>query len=342
MRHRSSGSSLGSLLALFALMALCWSCGRSPVPVGGVSGEPEGPSGGSGSGSLDPGLPGSGGGTIVPNPDDPDVSPDDRPDRPPPDDRPDPPPPDVPDPPPPPPPKQPDLWVKSFEAKLVDGDIRYRVEVCNAGLSSAVFFRVDYYYNNPTAPLPLIAGDASQFVPVLDGGKCKQLSHQRQDAPVGIYASRLTVDTLRTVAEANEDNNAAGPKLVFVSSSASCAAFCAFAPTCGVVGWTEYTRCLDWCGGMDEGSRDCALAAAQKLSCGALKQCALPPLPPPQPPATLCYSVCNYLISDCKLLPADQLLTCLGGCVGLAATKKQCAYQAMQNQQCSAMMLCLL
>jgi hypothetical protein len=143
------------------------------------------------------------------------------------------------------------------------------------------------------------------------------------------------------VAESNEGNNVAGPRLVNVAAAPGCTAFCPFAIGCGMLAWNELSRCQTWCTGFDTAERSCAAKAQAKFSCGQLKKCTLPTLPPPPPPITACLTVCNHLVDTCKLLPSNQRITCIAGCATLPQTKKQCALDAQKNGQCAQMMICL-
>jgi len=239
-------------------------------------------------------------------------------------------------------PKAPDLVIKKFDVTFNGADIVYDVEVCNVGSVGSWLFRLDIYYNRLLAPTPLQIGDQNVlFLTGLAAGACKTVSRTYKTAPVGMKRSWALADSLNTVKESNEGNNVAGPKLTVVSPQSGCISLCTFATGCGLFKITEFAQCLTWCNGLSTSERACADAAAQAVSCADLKQCSLPPPPPPPPPPWACLQICNHLVQTCKLVPQNQYLTCVGGCITLPQTKVQCAMTAMDNGQCLQMSLCL-
>jgi hypothetical protein len=240
-------------------------------------------------------------------------------------------------------PPKPDLTIKQFDVQVNGSDIVYTAEVCNVGTGGSFFFRLEIYYSKALKPGAFALGDDNvTFLGGLAAGACKTVTRTYKNAPVGMYTSWAQVDALNTVAESDEGNNVAGPKLVAVTPESGCISLCTFATTCGLFTVTEFAQCLSWCNSMDSAARQCADAAAAAQSCSDLKSCQLPPPPPPPPPPWGCFTLCNYLINTCNLIPSNQYLTCVGGCYSLPSTKVQCAYNAMNNQQCLQMMLCIL
>lgn len=239
-------------------------------------------------------------------------------------------------------PPKPDLVIKAFTAKVNGMDIDYEIKVCNEGTINVLFFRLDLYYKRTLAPSPYMVGDVSAYVFGLAPLACKTVKKTYKNAPVGLYNAWAQADTLNTVKESDETNNAAGPRLVLVNAPQGCTALCTFASACGEFKLTEFNQCLTWCKSMNTTQRTCADNAEKAASCSKLKACSLPTKPPPPTPPWACLNICDYLIKTCKLVPANQNLTCIAGCVTLAGTKRQCAENAMKKKQCAAMMLCIL
>ncbi len=240
------------------------------------------------------------------------------------------------------PPAKPDLTIKTFNAKLNGTSIDYEIEVCNVGGAAALLFRVDLYYTRLLAPGVLQIGDQSTFILSLAAGACQVVKRSYQNAPVAIYSSWAFCDTLGTVQEVSETNNAAGPKVVTVAAAPECAGLCAFSIGCGVFKVLELQQCLTWCNGMNATQKQCATAANKASSCSALKACSLPPPPPPPPPPWACYSLCTYLQDTCKSVPGGNLPACIAACLSLPSTKLQCALDGMDKKQCAPILLCLL
>jgi hypothetical protein len=240
------------------------------------------------------------------------------------------------------PPAKPDLMIKTFTATVSGSNVNYEVEVCNVGGAAAVLFRVDLYYNRLLAPGVLQIGDQNALILSLGAGACQVVKRSHQNAAVAIYSSWAFCDTLGTVQELSETNNASGPKVVTVAAAPECAGLCAFATGCGVFKVLEFQQCLTWCNSMSSTQRQCALAASKANSCAALKACSLPPPPPPPPPPWACYTLCNYLQDTCKTVPGGSLPACIGACLSLPSSKLQCALDGMDKQQCAPILLCLL
>ena len=239
-------------------------------------------------------------------------------------------------------PTQPDLTIKSFDAKINGAAIDYTVEVCNVGNAKAGYFRLDVYYKRALAPSTLMVGDFSTNIFFgLQAGACQTVKHS-YTAPVGSYNSWAQVDTLGSVKESNEKNNVAGPRFVLVTAQSGCVSMCTFATSCGLFKVLEFSQCLSWCSAWNATDRKCAEDAQQKKSCADLKACNLPTAPPPPPPPWACLQICNHLTKTCKLLPADQNLTCIGACITMPQTKVQCAVSAMNKGQCLQVSLCIL
>jgi hypothetical protein len=239
------------------------------------------------------------------------------------------------------PPPMPDLIIQQLDGKVNGLDIDFTVVVCNVGQVPSFVFRVDLYYNRLTAPAPWQIGDSSIVLLGLPAGACQTVSRTYKNAPVSIYSAWAQADTFNTVQESNEKNNTAGPKVILMSSSPQCAGLCAFATGCGIFQVSEIQQCLTWCNQMPAASRQCALDATQKGSCADLKACSLPPLPPPLPPPWACLSLCDYLSSPCNYLPKTGIAACVGACISLPITKLQCAVEAMNQQKCLQMFLCI-
>jgi hypothetical protein len=240
------------------------------------------------------------------------------------------------------PPAQPDLTIKSFNATVSGTSVDYAIEVCNVGGAAALLFRVDLYYNRLLAPGPLQVGDQNAFILSLGAGACQVVKRSHQNAPVAIYSSWAFCDTLGTVQELSEANNAAGPKVVTVAAPPDCAGLCSFAVGCGLFTLLEFQQCLSWCNAMTATQKQCALAANKASSCTALKACNLPPPPPPPPPPWACYTLCDYLQDTCKTVPGGNLPACIAACLSLPSTKLQCALDGMEKKQCAPILLCLL
>lgn len=240
------------------------------------------------------------------------------------------------------PPAQPDLTIKTFTATANGTTIDYAIEVCNVGGAGAVLFRVDLYYNRLLAPGPLQIGDQSTFILSLAAGACQTVKRSYPNAPVAIYSSWAFCDTLGTVQELSETNNAAGPKVVTVAAPPDCAGLCTFSVGCGLFSLLEFQQCLSWCNAMNTTQKQCALAANKASSCTALKACNLPPPPPPPPPPWACYTLCDYLQDTCKTVPGGNLPACIAACLSLPSTKLQCALDGMEKKQCAPILLCLL
>jgi hypothetical protein len=240
-------------------------------------------------------------------------------------------------------PPKPDLIIKQFDVQLSGSDIVYTAEVCNVGTVQSFLFRLEIYYTRLLAPSAFMIGDVNKlFLLGLGAGACKTVTHTYKNAPVGLYNSWAQVDALNTVAESDESNNVAGPKLVTVQAASGCMSLCILATTCGEFSALEFSQCLTWCSGMDPAAKQCAQSAAQAGSCSDLASCTLPPKPPDPPPPWACLTLCNYLIDTCNLIPSDQNLTCIAGCITLPSTKIQCGWTAMDNAQCTQLMLCIL
>jgi len=184
-------------------------------------------------------------------------------------------------------------------------------------------------------------GDVHHFVLNLASQKCQSFSNTYKDVPVGIITSWAFVDTLTLVKESDEENNRAGPLLVLVPPSTHCMTICPFSIGCGVFNPLQIQQCFTWCEGLNFNEQQCAQDAVQQLSCDALKKCVLPAPPPPPPPPWECLTLCDYLVNQCKLLPANQFLTCTGMCLTLPVAKLECALKAKEKHQCLEMSLCL-
>ncbi len=239
-------------------------------------------------------------------------------------------------------PAAPDLVVQQFDAQLVGSDLQYTAQVCNIGKAPAFLFRLDFYYNRLLAPGPLQLGDTDSYVLGLAAGACQTYTKTYKSVPVGVYASWAFADTLTTVAESDETNNVAGPRVTTVTASAECAVLCAFVTTCSVFSPLEGQQCLTWCMQMPATTRQCAVNAGKKFSCTDLKACNLPAKPPPPPSPFACLSLCSYMTDTCKLVPQGQTVTCIVACASLATTKLQCALDAQAKKQCLQVGLCLL
>lgn len=235
----------------------------------------------------------------------------------------------------------PDLVAQNLTSTLNGTDIEYAFEICNIGEKSALLFRVDLYYKSYWSPSPLMIGDTDFYVLTLGPGNCKSFTHTYSNAPVDSYNSYVQADTLNTVKEVNEYNNTDGPVSLTVSAPSECIEVCVFATACGQFGLLDALNCLTWCNGMDNAQRQCVQDAAQNASCSELEACTLPSKPPPSAPPWVCYDICNHAIYACSLLPENQFLTCIGGCLTLPETKRQCAMKAVDQKQCLQLGLCL-
>jgi hypothetical protein len=236
----------------------------------------------------------------------------------------------------------PDLVIKTFNANVVGSDIFYDLTVCNVGTGPSFLFRIDIYYNRLLPPGALQIGDVWELSLGLAAGACQSISRTYKGAAVGLYNSWAFVDTLGTVKESDEANNAAGPKVLLVSSTTACVTMCTFVISCGVFKISEYPQCLTWCNNMGSAPKACATKAQQAQSCTQLKACTLPPLPPPPPPPWSCITLCNYLIDPCKVVPQTGMAACSVACLSLPSTKIQCGLDAMAKKQCAQMVLCIL
>jgi hypothetical protein len=66
-----------------------------------------------------------------------------------------------------------------------------------------------------------------------------------------------------------------------------------------------------------------------------------PPPPPPLPPPDSCDDICNYLVDECGMLPANQRDFCISTCQNQTPDVISCALAAMQNNQCLEVIFCM-
>jgi subtilase family serine protease len=111
----------------------------------------------------------------------------------------------------------PDLTVVSFTAQVSGSTVAYKATVCNQGNAASQGFYLDLYYDRPQRPAMWDFGDDYQPVAALPPLACQDVTFTRQGTPDGTYASWLQADADNYVAEANEDNNVAGPVTVTVA-----------------------------------------------------------------------------------------------------------------------------
>ena len=235
---------------------------------------------------------------------------------------------------------KPDLYFKSFSAKMNGITLDYTMQVCNQGKSAATPFRVSLYYNLTAAPKAKQAGGQTSIVPILNAGSCRTITQSRNNPPTGTSNAYAYVDSWEWVGETNEKNNTAGPVTTTLSTQ-GCTTLCMFATYCGLFKWNQFGQCTNWCKGLDATTKACAQKAMTNGSCSALKACNLPKPPPPPPSPLACYSVCNYLINTCKYLPSGQTLTCSALCLTRTSAQVTCAQNAMAKKQCIQTAICL-
>ncbi len=236
---------------------------------------------------------------------------------------------------------KPDLYFKSFSAKMNGTKLDYTMQVCNKGKSAATPFRVDLYYNLSSAPKAKQAGGQMSIVPVLNAGSCRTITRSRNNPPTGTSNAYAYADSWEWVSETDEKNNVAGPVTTTLSTQ-GCTTLCMFATYCGLFTWTQFLQCNNWCKGLDAKTKACAQSARAKGSCSALKACSLPKPPPPPPSPLACYSVCNWITNTCKFLPGGQVLTCSALCMTRTSAQVKCAQKAQAAKQCLQGVTCLL
>ena len=235
---------------------------------------------------------------------------------------------------------KPDLFFKSFTAKMNGTKLDFTMQVCNQGKSAATPFRVSLYYNLTAVPTAKQAGGQTSIVPILNAGSCRTITQSRNNPPTGTTNAYAYVDSWEWVSESNEKNNTAGPVTTTLSTQ-GCTTLCMFATYCGLFKWNQFGQCTNWCKGLDATTKTCAQKAMTSGSCSALKACNLPKPPPPPPSPLACYSVCNYLINTCKYLPSGQTLTCSALCLTRTSAQVTCAQAAMAKKQCIQTAICL-
>jgi len=235
---------------------------------------------------------------------------------------------------------KPDLYFKSFSAKMNGTKLDYKYQVCNQGKSAATPFRVDLYYNLSSAPKAKQSGGQASIVPVLNAGSCRTITRSRNNPPTGTSNAYVYADSWQWVSESKENNNVSGPVTTTLSTQ-GCTQICMFATYCGLFTWTQWMQCNNWCKGLDATKKKCVQTARQKQSCSDMKKCSLPKPPPPPPSPISCYQVCNYLVNTCKYLPSNQLITCTALCMQRSSSQVNCARKAVQAKQCIQTAMCL-
>jgi len=236
---------------------------------------------------------------------------------------------------------KPDLYFKSFSAKMNGTKLDYTMVVCNKGKSAATPFRVDLYYNLSAAPKAKQSGGQMSIVPVLNAGSCRTITRSRNNPPTGTTNAYAYADSWQWVSETDEKNNVAGPVKTTISLQ-GCTTLCMFATYCGLFKWSAFPQCLNWCKGLDSKTKTCAQNAQKSQSCSALKKCNLPKPPPPPPSPLACYSVCNWLTNTCKFVPSGQTLTCSALCMTRTSAQVACAQKAQKAKNCLQGVTCLL
>jgi subtilase family serine protease len=110
------------------------------------------------------------------------------------------------------PPQAPDLVVQSLNVTVFDRTVTYTAVVCNVGALAAGGFALDFYFDQATPPVAGQVGDDRRNLSSLGAGQCATRSATQTNTTPGTYTAWAFVDVNSAVAEANELNNAGGPK----------------------------------------------------------------------------------------------------------------------------------
>jgi hypothetical protein len=115
----------------------------------------------------------------------------------------------------------PNLTLIDFKCTSTGSTLEYPVTVKNTGDQDiSTQFRIDLFYDRETAPGPAEIGDALQLVEGLKSGAGTSWTHVRKSVPDGEYYAWVCADSDNKVAETNEGDNCAGPRICVVNSQA--------------------------------------------------------------------------------------------------------------------------
>lgn len=114
----------------------------------------------------------------------------------------------------------PNLDLSEFRSKVVGNRVVFSVTVTNNGDSDVdVPFRIDLFRDREHAPQPGDLGDAFQEVSGLAAGQSTTWESEWEQAADGEYYAYAFIDSPNAIAEGNEADNVAGPRIVVVCSS---------------------------------------------------------------------------------------------------------------------------
>lgn len=110
------------------------------------------------------------------------------------------------------PPARPDLVVQSLNVTVFELTVTYTAVVCNLGAVAAGGFAIDFYFDRATAPAVGQPGDDRRNLNGLGAGQCATRTVTQTNTPAGTYTAWALADSQGAVLEADEANNAGGPK----------------------------------------------------------------------------------------------------------------------------------
>lgn len=110
----------------------------------------------------------------------------------------------------------------------------------------------------------------------------------------------------------------------------ACETICSFLEDCG----RPAENCMEFCERSNEYLRLCLLEAADAGDCGAIDACYEDVTEPPE-----CDPICEFAQSCTMIMPIDF---CEDSCTLMATDIRECATAAMEAEDCSALMECML
>ena len=237
------------------------------------------------------------------------------------------------------PPPDIDFVVNSFTRDIVDDEVTYHVEVCNAGVDPAPATEIDLYFDQGgSAPADGVRGDATAAVPALASGGCSLHDIVWSNALVGTYQSWTRVDPANLIAETDDTNNDAGPLGVTIDAL-DCDTLCDFGVSCGYFAAAKKWRCEGWCNVLETSEQACQTDALRAVDCTAYENCAQ--LPPPAPPDGFCGDLCAFLIDPpCEIREEEEREICEITCEYLPEDNVTCASDAIDDGDCLAALFC--